>query len=93
MTDLNLNPVSQKPIFSNYVDGKSLAKMLNTSPWSIQHMRKNCGMPYIKLGSRFYYDLYEVDSWFRSNTHRDEPAQLYSPPVPQDGIKAMAKIY
>lgn len=93
MSDYNLNQTPQQPVFSNYVTGKSLAKMLNTSTWTIQNLRKNCGMPYIKLGGRFYYDVNEVDTWFRSNVHYDKPAPLYSPPASQHSNKAMAKIY
>ena len=69
------------------------SKMLNTSTWTIQNLRKNCGMPYIKLGGRFYYDVNEVDTWFRSNVHCDKPAPLYSSPASQRSNKAMAKIY
>ena len=45
------------------LDGKTLAPILNVSPWTIDNWRKSEGLITVKVGGRFYYRLEAVQSW------------------------------
>lgn len=52
--------------YPHYVNLKKLAVLLEKSTWTLRRYRIEYGMPFIKIGSRFFYDILEVQEWFSS---------------------------
>ena len=52
--------------YPHYVNLKKLAVLLEKSTWTLRRYRIEYGMPFIKIGGRFFYDILEVQEWFTS---------------------------
>ncbi len=63
-----LKPVStgQK---KQFLRSAEMRKMLNISAGTLQNMRINGTLPYIKMGSTILYDLEKVIEIFNENSH------------------------
>ena len=49
-------------------DERELASNIGLSYWTVRDMRIKYGLPYVKLGSRFYYDFKDVKKWIEDHT-------------------------
>ena len=59
---------------------KGLAEVRGGSAWMWRRFRLSEGLPFLKLGGRFYYRLETVDAWLASRETSglaaDEPEQI-----------------
>ena len=63
-----LKPVSNGQN-KQYLRSAEMRKMLNISAGTLQNMRINGTLPYIKVGSTILYDLEKVIAIFNVNSH------------------------
>lgn len=52
--------------YPHYVNLKQLSVLLGKSTWTLRRYRIEYGMPFIKIGDRFFYNILDVQEWFSS---------------------------
>lgn len=59
-----LNEKGGEMAMTEILSEKELAAKIGRSPWTVRRMRREEGLPFIKVGSRFFYRYEKVQSWF-----------------------------
>ena len=61
------------------VTQKRLCELLHVSRGTVQKLRENNGLPYVKVGKNYRYRLTHIINWFNKNSNNG----------PEDGQKAV----
>lgn len=75
--------------YPHYVNLKQLAVLLEKSPWALRRYRIEYGMPFIKIGDRFFYNIVDVQEWFLS--FRQENKTVVSKEAANNGQRQLKR--
>lgn len=54
---------------------KEVGEVLRLSQSSVDNLRKNGSLPYIKIGSKIYVREQDINKYLADNTHVDTPSK------------------